>query len=184
MTNSNFASLHAGMLVRSSNNNNSNDNSRDSGKVLETLMPESAAKTGPDFSRARKNTPPNRSLLERVPDWTVLPEELDGDFSRRYNRGNGAVAVSKRPVLDLWVPDQPMPHHSGANNPETRNVPPVAALVKPKRKALTLRLELASYNRLHNTCAELDRSCQDILFTGMTQYLNSLDVEKAVDSGD
>ncbi len=183
MTNSNFASLHAGMLERSSKGNGSGK-SYGSGKAVKALMPETAANVEADFSRARQYAPPIRSLLERVADWTVLPEELDGDISRRHNRVSDEVTEARRPVLDLWVPDQPKMPQSGSSSPEVSTISPSVASEKPKRKALTLRLEPDSYNRLHQACAATGRSRQDILFTGMSKYLDLLDARETVESGD
>ena len=114
----------------------------------------------------------------------VLPEELDGDISRRHNRVSDEVTEARRPVLDLWVPDQPKMPQSGSSSPEVSTISPSVASEKPKRKALTLRLEPDSYNRLHQACAATGRSRQDILFTGMSKYLDLLDARETVESGD
>ncbi len=146
MTNANFASLHAGMLARGTDRS-----SQDGGKVVTTLPPRAAAANYPDFSLARKSTPPIRSFLDEAADWTALPLEAEGDFSRRYSRASGAAEAV-------------------ATVPE-----------KPKRKALTFRLEPNGYRRLHAASNELGRSCQDILFTAMTRYLEHLGYRDAVE---
>jgi hypothetical protein len=124
--------------------------SNDGGKVVRSLPPQAVAGDCPDFSLARKNVPPIRSLLDEAADWTALPLEAEGDFSRRYSRAESSAEAM------------------------------VTVAAKPKRKALTFRLEPDGYLRLHAASNELGRSCQDILFVAMNRYLEYLGYREAL----
>lgn len=190
MTNARYASLHAGMMERRSTKGD-----YDGGKVVKSLMPAPSAEPKIEFSRSRGATPPIRSLLNQVADWTALPEDNNRTFGKRLG-GHAAPApkpmVTNRPTASertnagRFDADQPVSSdktvHGLASSTHT-DIPAVSQ-TKPKRRALTLRLELENHRRLRLASANLGRSCQDILHTAMDTYLAAQGYNKMSEGDD
>ncbi len=70
------------------------------------------------------------------------------------------------------------PGHGPVTTPENTTAE------KPRRKALTLRLEALPHQRLRAASAATGRSCQDILYAAMNRYLEALPYEKNASTTD
>ncbi|MBT3535410.1 MAG: hypothetical protein HN478_16140 [Rhodospirillaceae bacterium] len=158
MTNVTFASLHAGMLERGPAKAGDM-----AGKAIKTVspLPHNGPRPGEprlggpsaEFSQPQVQEPPIRALLDHVADWAALAD--------------GVTAPWSAPAL--------VPVSAPTSAPPSVDTGPQSPPPKPKRRALTLRLEIDSHDRLRRVSTKTGRSCQDILFAAMNRYLDSLE---------
>lgn len=120
-----FGSLHAGMMERRSTKGD-----YDGGKVVKTLVSVPVTQPKIELRRERLNTPPIRSLLDKVADWTELPAQRENTFAKRPEGRQSPAPVSNNPVSNNSVPNNPVSNdvvaehsvsgqvHSGHVSPE------------------------------------------------------------------